>query len=149
MGVMAMSQRENQSDGILFLVRGLAVVAAINCVIVPLLFAQQQPLFPLPGLYLIEIAFLGIFGLIGLMLVEPISPFWRAVPWIAAGALLAFVILGGFSIGFFLIPATVSFLLAGFLLNWLQSGRISKYIGLFLITAILQATLMVMLVQIA
>jgi hypothetical protein len=83
------------------------------------------------------------------MLVEPISPFWRAVPWIAAGALLAFVILGGFSIGFFLIPATVSFLLAGFLLNWLQSGRISKYIGLFLITAILQATLMVMLVQIA
>jgi len=62
-----MSERENQSNRVLFLVRGLAIVAAINCVIVPMLFAQQQPLFPLPGLYLIEIAVLGILGLTGLL----------------------------------------------------------------------------------
>jgi hypothetical protein len=64
-------------------------------------------------------------------------------------ALLAFVILGGFSIGFYLIPATIAFLLAGFLLNRIEKGPFSKSIGLFLITAILQATLMVMLVHIA
>jgi hypothetical protein len=112
-------------------------------------FAQQRPLFPLPGLYLIEIAVLGISGLTGSFLGETFSPFWRAVPWIAAGALLAFVLLGGFSIGFYLIPATVAFLLAGFLLNRIEKGPVSKYIGLFLITAILQATLMMILVQIA
>lgn len=148
-GVIAMSERENQSNTVLFIVRGLAIAAAINCVVVPLLFAQQRPLFPLPGLYLIEIAALGILGITGLLLVEPYSPFWRAVPWVVAGALLAFVILGGFSIGFFLIPATIAFLLAGFLLNRIEKGPVSKSIGLFLIAAILQATLMVMLVQIA
>jgi hypothetical protein len=149
MGVFAMSERENQSNRVLILVRGLAIAAAINCVIVPMLFAQQRPLFPLPGLYLIEIAVLGILGLTGLLVAETFSPFWRVVPWIVAGALLAFVILGGFSIGFYLIPATIAFLLAGFLLNRIEKGSFSKSIGLFLITAILQATLMVMLVQIA
>ena len=144
-----MSERENQSNWILVLIRGLAIAAAINCVIVPMLFAQQRPLFPLPGLYMIEIGVLGILGLTGLLLIETFSPFWRAVPWIAAGALLAFVILGGFSIGFYLIPATSAFLLAGSLLNRLEKGPVSKYIGLFLITAILQATLMIILVQIA
>jgi hypothetical protein len=140
-----MSENENQSERTLFLVRGLAIVAAINCVIVPLLFAQQRPLFPLPGLYILEIIILGILGLTGLILVESRSPFWRAVPWAVGGVLLAFVILGGFSIGFFLIPATAAFLLAGFLLNRIEGGPLSKYIGLFLITAILQATLIIAL----
>jgi hypothetical protein len=142
-----MSETENQSKWSLFLVRGLAIVAAINCVIVPLLFAQQRPLFPLPGLYLIEIITLGILGLTGLLIIESRSPFWQAVPWIAAGVLLAFVILGGFSIGFFLIPATVAFLLAGYLQNRIEGGPLSKYIGLILITTILQATLMIALAQ--
>ncbi|MFZ0547467.1 MAG: hypothetical protein WAM60_18620 [Candidatus Promineifilaceae bacterium] len=142
-----MLERENQSSKNLFLVRGLTVVAAINCVIVPVLFAQQRPLFPLPGLYLIEIAVLGIFGLTGLLLVESASPFWRAVPWVVAGALLAFVILGGFTIGFFLIPATVAFSLASVLLNRIEKGPLSKYIGLLLIATILQATLIILLAQ--
>jgi hypothetical protein len=63
------------------------------------------------------------------------------------GVLLAFVILGGFSIGFFLIPATAAFLLAGFLLNRIEGGPLSKYIGLFLIAVILQATLIIVLAQ--
>ena len=142
-----MSESNNQSDRFVFLVRGLAVVAAINCVVVPMLFAQQRPLFPLPGLYLIEIAVLGILGLTGLLLVESHSPFWRGVPWAAAGVLLAFVILGGFSIGFFLIPATAAFLLAGFLMNWLERGPVVQYIGLFLVAAVLQATLMLIAVE--
>jgi hypothetical protein len=142
-----MSKSNNQSDRIVLVARGLAVVAAINCVVVPLFFAQQRPLFPFPGLYLIEIAVLGILGLTGLLLVEPNSPFWRGVPWAAAGVLLAFVILGGFSIGFFLIPATAAFLLAGFLMNWIERGLVVPYIGLFLIAAVLQVTLMLIAVE--
>jgi hypothetical protein len=90
---------------------------------------------------------LGILGLTGLLLVEPDAHFWRAVPFVAAGALLAFAVLAVFSIGFFLVPATIAFLLAGFLLNWMEKESVSKFIGLFLITAILQATLMVMFAQ--
>lgn len=141
--MFALFEKENQSERILLLVRVLAIVAAINCVMIPLFFAQQRPLFPFPGLYLIEIAVSGILGLTGLLLVEPYSPFWRAVSWPAAGVLLAFVILGGFSIGFYLIPATAAFLLAGFLLNGIKGGPIFKYLGLFLIAAALQATLMI------
>jgi len=143
-----MSESNSQSDRIVFLVRGLAVVAAINCVIVPLFFTQQRPLFPLPGLYLIEIAVLGILGLAGLLIVESRSAFWRGSPWIAAGVLLAFVILGGFSIGLFLIPATVAFLLAGFLMNRLKGGQVIRFIGLFLIAAVLQVILMMIAVGI-
>jgi hypothetical protein len=142
-----MSESNNQSDRIVILVRGLAMAAAINCVVVPMFFAQQRPLFPLPGLYLIEIAVLGILGLTGLLLVEARSPFWRGAPWVVAGALLAFVILGGFSIGFFLIPATAAFLLAGFLMNWIESDPVVKYIGLFLIAAVLQVALMLIAIE--
>lgn len=142
-----MFEQENHSGKILFLVRGLAIVAAINCAVVPMLFAQQRPLFLLPGFYLIEVAVMGILGLTGLLVVESRSPFWRAVPWASAGILLAFVILGGFSIGFYLIPATIAFLLAGFLLNWLEEGSVSKQIGLFLIAAVLQTTLILVLAQ--
>lgn len=142
-----MSESDNQSDRVLLLVRGLAVAAAINCVVVPMLFAQQRPLFPLPGLYLIEIAVLGILGLTGLLIVESRSPFWRRVPWAAAGVLLAFVILGGFSIGFFLIPATAAFLLAGFLMNGIERGLVVQYIGLFLIAAVLQVALMLIAIE--
>ena len=143
-----MSDRANQRNRIEFLVRVLAMAAAINCAIVPILFAQQRPLFPLPGLYLIEIAMVGILGLAGSLSSGTFPPFWRAFPWLAAGVLMAFVALGGFSIGFYLIPATIAFLLAGFLLNRSEKG-LAKYIGLFLLMAILQAALMVMLVQIA
>lgn len=80
-----------------------------------MLFAQQRPLFPLPGLYLIEIALLGILGLIGLLLIEgETTLFGSVMPWIAAGSLLIRT----------------------------RSRPVFKYIGLFLIMAILQATLM-------
>lgn len=144
-----MSQREYKSDRSLFFVRVLAVIGAINCAVVPLFFVQQRPLFPFPGLYLMEIAGLGILGLAGLVLVEPYSPFGRTVPWVAAGVLLAFVVLAGFSFGFFLTPAVVAFLLAGFLWRRTVDESVSKFIGLFLIAAILQTILIVMFAQMA
>jgi hypothetical protein len=131
------------------LIRVLAGLAALNCAIVPLFFGGQRPLFPLPGLYLIEIAALGILGLTALLLVEPVTSFWRAVPWVAAGALLAFVILGGFSIGFYLIPAATAFFAAGFLQNRIQGDPVTRYLGLFLIAAVVQATVMLLLAGVA
>jgi hypothetical protein len=139
-----MVEKKYKNDRILFLIRGLAVLGAINCVVVPLFFTQQRPLFPLPGLYLIEIAVLGILGLAGLLFIVPYPPFWRGALWVAAGFLLAFVILGGFSIGFFLIPAMVTFLLAGFLMNRIEGDQVIKYIGLFLIAAVVQVILMML-----
>ncbi len=98
------------------LVKALAVAGAANCVIVPLFFASmQQPLFPLPGLYLLEIALVGLAGLASLLPAASPENRWGWVPWAAAGVLLAFVILGAWTIGFFLIPAALAFLVAGVL----------------------------------
>jgi hypothetical protein len=125
-----------------------AITGAVNCAAVPLLFAPTQPqLFPLPGLYLLEIALLGLAVLVATA-ARPAS--WaKPVPWIAAGILLAFVILGGFSIGPFLIPALLLFVLAGLLADWQTGGVTGRHIGLFFIAAVVQAVLMGLLLMVA
>ena len=121
----------------------LAIVGVVNCVVVPFLFAQNQSdLFPLPGLYFIEIALSGVLGLISVVIEHHEDWRWRTVPWIVAGILLAFVVLGGFSIGFFLIPATIAFLGVGFLGDRHRSRRMVSHVGHFLIAAAVQATIM-------
>jgi hypothetical protein len=123
-----------------------AVIGAANCVIIPLLFApNQQPLFPLPGLYLVEIALIGLLVLAAVIL----RPSWGGrASWIAAGILLPFVLLGGFTIGFLLIPAVIAFVLVGLLSN-ASGGERAKQIGLLLLAAVLQGSLMLLLVLFA
>jgi len=121
----------------------LAIVGVVNCIVVPFLFAtNQSELFPLPGLYFIEIALSGVLGLISVVTEHYEDWRWRIVPWIVAGILLAFVLLGGFSIGFFLIPATLAFLAVGFLGDRHRSRRMISHVGHFLIAATVQATIM-------
>lgn len=78
-----------------------ALIGAINCILVPGLFAQQGRSFPLPFLYFLEIILLGVLVLLFVARRPQLDDRWHALPWAAAGVILAFVILGGFSIGFF------------------------------------------------
>lgn len=88
----------------------LASLAAVDCLMVAVFFATTQlspgqpawNLFPLPGLYLLEIAVIGIFTLIA---VWKASPKWFSALSVSAGILLAFFVLGGFSLGPYLLPA--------------------------------------------
>lgn len=125
-----------------------AVIGAITCAAVPLLFVtNQQPLFPLPGLYFIEIMLLGLLVLVATA-ARP-SRWGSTMPWIAAGILLAFVILGGFSIGPPLFPAMVAFVVVGVLADWQTGGKIALHLVLFLSAAVIQAMLMLLLIGIA
>jgi hypothetical protein len=129
----------------------LAFVGAADCVVVPILFAVsiQQAFFPLPGLYFLEIALLGLLALISTVREQPISPHWlEYVPWITAGVLLTFNLLGGLTIGFYLIPGTLSFLAAGIILSDKIGKKIWQGLGLFFVTAITQAVLMLALIGI-
>jgi hypothetical protein len=129
----------------------LALLGAANCVFIPILFTAsiQQPFFPVPGLYFLEIALIGLLGLISVIREQSNFPHWLGnVPWIAAGVLLTFNILAGFTIGFYLIPATLSFLAVGFILSEQKSQKIWQSLGLFLIAAISQAALMLALIRI-
>lgn len=120
-----------------------ALVGAINCVLVPAVFAQsQRPLFPLPGLYFVQIALLGVLVLAFVAARPQLKGRWAALPWLAAGIILAFVILGGFSIGLFLIPAFLAFVATGVLVDLQTGGPMSRHLGYLLLAAVAQAALM-------
>ena len=71
---------------------------------------------------------------------------WNALPWAVAGITLAFVILGGFSIGFFLIPAFLSFTTTGVLVDLQTGGAIAGHLGFLIVAAVAQAALMALLI---
>jgi hypothetical protein len=127
-----------------------ALVGAVNCIWAPLVFAQNQgTLFPLPGLYFIEIALLGILVLMYVAARLGLKGRWSALPWAAAGILLAFVIIAGFSIGPYLIPAVVAFVVAGLLGNWQTGESLARHVGVFLVAAVAQGAVMVVLAMVA
>lgn len=124
--------------------RGLALLALLNCVIVPLWFsatlAAYQELFPLPFLYFVEIALTGI------------AAFWlvyqsdhRHWLWALGGILLAFVVLGSFTIGLFLAPA---FLLVSMLAVW-QTAAAKRWRAALLLPvgALAQSALMLLVIR--
>ena len=53
----------------------------------------------------------------------------RREPWLAAGVTLAFVILGGFSIGLFLIPAFIGFVITGVFGDLQAGGAMGRHVG--------------------
>lgn len=90
----------------------LAILAAVNCLWVAVIFGTTQlspgqpalNLFPLPGFYLLEIATIGILTLAAAW---KASQKWLTLLSVSAGILLAFFVLGGFSLGPYLLPALV------------------------------------------
>lgn len=129
----------------------LGWVGALDCVMVPLLFtsAIQQPFFLLPGLYFMEIAGLGLLGLASVIREQTESWIgWLYIPWIAAGVLLAFNILGMWTIGFYLVPATIAFIWIGSSFANRTGKNLWLGLGIFVISAAAQAGLMLMLVKI-
>lgn len=127
----------------------LALVGTAVCVGVPFLFIPgQQPLYPLPGLYFLEIVGLGLVALVSLLFDHPPASQWAAVPYGAAGVLLAFVVLGAWTIGFFLAPACVAFSLAGVSADRRRGRPMIRHLAIFLIAAFAQAGLMAIMVVI-
>lgn len=121
-----------------------ALIGAGNCILVPMAFAgSQENLFPLPGLYFIQIALVGALVLAFVALRPGLGVRWLALPWLAAGIILAFVVLGGFTIGFYLIPALIAFIAIG-LLAVRQRGSVAQHFGFMVAAAVGQGAIMVL-----
>lgn len=120
-----------------------ALVGAANCILVPAIFAQSpSALFPFPGLYFVQIVLIGL-GVLAFVAARPnMKPRWVALPWTAAGVILAFVVLGGFSIGPYLIPAFLAFVATGVLVDLQTGGSMGRHLGYLLVAAVAQAGLM-------
>ncbi len=123
----------------------LVLFGAVICVGASIAFASQQSsdLWPTPGLYFLELIFLALLTLmsrvanIGFIKVES-----SAIDWVVGGVLLAFVILGAFTIGPFLFPAILAFWLAATIGDIRQKHPVFSHLALSLVAAVSQAALM-------
>lgn len=125
-----------------------AVIGAATCALVPLLFIQsveRGELFPV--LYFIEIGVLGVLVLYYVVARSRLGARWAAVPWIASGIVLVFVILGAFSIGPPLIPALLAFLAVGVLAGRQSGGIEGTHLVYGFAAAVAQAAFMMLMIQ--
>lgn len=123
-------------------------VGAAGSVWVAVVFGSQQfnNLWPTPGLYLLEIVILGLIALFSRLVdTGAVSFDYGAITWVVSGALLAFVILGGFSIGPFIFPSMIAFALAAACGDLRQGRKIPVHIGYALVAAVAQAALIAIL----
>lgn len=121
-----------------------ALFGAAGCVVVVIAFASQQfyDLWPTPGLYFMEIIFLALLALISKVVeIKPVKMDDSVISWVTGGALLAFVILAGFSMGPFLFPPMLSFWLAAAAGDMRQKRPILTHLALALVAAVFQAAL--------
>jgi hypothetical protein len=125
--------------------RGACYLGAVVCVLTPLAFANmQQEMWPLPGLYLAEVALAGLIA--ASLAAESRRPAVLSI-WIISGILLAFTYLGGFSIGPFLAPAFLLLLIAAILKS--RGDRQAAWRGLLSLAAaaLAQGALMIALIN--
>jgi hypothetical protein len=123
--------------------RILAFIGAVICLIVTIIIwwsiSAQQSMWPLPGLYFMEIvalsnmsAFLFIRG----------NARDKILIWGAVGAIIGFSILGALSVGFFYLPVALIFAFISITSDVRNKQRIAMHLGVCVIAAVVQAALM-------
>ncbi len=94
-------------------------------------------MWPLPGLYLVEMVALSAIAMFGI--VRDIS-LGGIVTWVVVGVFFAFVVMGAWSIGFLFLPVALIFAVTALLSDRRQS--IVMHLGASVIAGIAQVTLM-------
>jgi len=118
-----------------------AAVCLLLCAFIWRVVSAQQPMWPLPALYLLEMLAASFLGLWDIWSSET-RRHSAIVTWVVTGILFAFVIIGAWSVGFLFIP--VAGLLAGAaVLSDRRQGRsLALHLGVGLAAALAQAALM-------
>ncbi|MDH3944910.1 MAG: hypothetical protein OEV06_12520 [Anaerolineae bacterium] len=118
----------------------LSYLGAVVCVTALVLFSNiQEQMWPFPGIYLIEIALIGLsFAALAHIHAKDII----LLLWGLGGALLAFTVLGAMSIGAYIAPAYLFFLLAAGLKSWEDAKTLTYGILIHAGAAILQGAYM-------
>jgi hypothetical protein len=123
--------------------RILAILAAIGCLIITLVFwfsiSAFQPMWPLPGLYFIEMVSLSFISTFIFVRGDPRG---SLMTWVAAGVISAFSFLGALSVGCFYLPVALMFSVIS--LTWDVRNKQNRpaRLGIFLVAGIAQLILM-------
>jgi hypothetical protein len=123
--------------------RILAIVAGGVCLAVTLFLSWSvsatQPIWPLPGLYFIEVILLG--GLAAFMFIRG-GRRAKFVTWAALGALTGFALLGALSVGFFYLPIALIFAAIAITSDLRSRQPVAAHLAVFLLAGIAQVLLM-------
>jgi hypothetical protein len=118
----------------------LAILGAALCLAVTFMMwraiSVHQSMWPAPGLYFIEVSVVSVAS--ASLSLRGSAPS-RAAVWVSAGIVLAFSLLGAFSVGLYYFPVAVLFIFAGFAADIRAGQRLLGHVGLFLAAGIVQA----------
>ena len=124
--------------------RILAIAGLIACLIVTVIIwgsiSANQGMWPLPGLYFIEMAALSM--VCAFIAFGNGNPRGQFILWGSVGIFLAFSILGAMSVGFFYLPVALIFGVLAILSDIRNKQPIVVHLGVCLIAGIVQVLLM-------
>jgi hypothetical protein len=123
--------------------RFVAILGAAACLLITIVISRSvsayQAMWPLPGLYFIEIASLGVLSALAVIRGDPAG---RVIVWGAVGIFAAFCILGAFSVGFSYLPVTFLFAAVSISSDARNKQHIAPHLAVCLVAALAQAALM-------
>jgi hypothetical protein len=123
--------------------RFLAILGAVVCLLITVLFwwgvSAYQAMWPLPGLYFIEMVAVSIISAFIFVRGDPRAKF---IPWGAAGVISAFSILAGLSVGLFYLPVALIFAIISITSDVRNKQPIPAHLGTLLIAGLAQVALM-------
>ena len=132
--------------------RFLVVIGATVCLIVStciwLVFSKQQVMWPLPDLYLLEMlaaSALATFDILSNGLRQ--FSLRGILIWTAVGVLLAFVVMGAWSIGFLFAPVAGLFAIAAILSDRRHGRNLVVHLGVGSVAALAQVALMLAVIR--
>ena len=124
--------------------RTLAILGSGLCLVVSGILwwslSAQQSMWPLPGLYFIEMAALSI--VCALLAFFDGYPRGQFITWGAVGIFTGFSILGAWSVGFFYLPVAIIFGVIAIRSDLRDKQPVAAHIAVCLIAGLLQVVLM-------
>ena len=107
-----------------------------------------QTIWPLPGLYLLEMAVLSLVGAFSAFndRAEPPRD-WGAVTWAVVGIFLAFAVMGAWSIGLFFLPTALMFAVGAILADRRRRRSSLVHAGIGVIAGLAQVALMLIAIR--
>lgn len=124
--------------------RLLSSVGAITCMIICIrlwsVLGSTQPLWPIPALYFLEMIAASLAGYWGILRSE--QRLGTVITWVAAGMLLAFSWMAGFSVGLYFVPVGLLLFLAALVSDLRRKQRIGFHLLVFVLAVAVQVTLM-------
>ena len=128
----------------IFAVAGMLTCLALTAILF-ISIGAYQGLWPLPGLYFIEMAVLSL--VCALLIFMDGGPSGQFILCAAVGIFIGFSILGALSVGFFYLPVAILFGVAAIFSDLRKKQHIAAHIGVCLIAGLVQVVFMLAVIR--